>query len=96
MTPEEQEANRRITRAGNARFDELAPLFEPEHARKFVVIDTVSGDYEIDAWMGVAERRLLARRPAARPFEKLIGRPAAFKMRGPRRIAGAVIPLSRE
>ena len=91
MTPEEQEANRRITRAGNARFEELAPLFEPEHARKFVVIDTVSGDYEIDAWMGVAERRLLARRPDADIFIADIGHPAVFKARSPRRFVFPVI-----
>ena len=91
MTPEEQEANRRITRAGNARFEELIPLFEPEHARKFVVIDTISGDYEIDAWMGVAERRLLARRPDADIFIADIGHPAVFKARSPRRFVFPVI-----
>ena len=93
MTPEEQEANRRITLAGNARFEDLAPLFEPEHARKFVVIDTVSGDDEIDAWMGVAERRLLARRPDADTLTANIGHPAVFKARSPRRI---VFPSSSE
>ena len=93
MTPEEQEANRRITLAGNARFEELIPLFEPEHARKFVVIDTVSGDYEIDAYMGVARQRLLARRPAAATFLADIGHAAVIKARSPRRI---VFPSSSE
>lgn len=93
MAPEEQEPNRGRIAAGVARFDELAPLFEPEHARKFVVIDTISGDYEIDAWMGVAERRLLARRPDADIFIADIGHPAVIKARSPRRF---VFPSSSE
>lgn len=86
MTTKEAQAGRAEIAAGRARFAELCPLFEPEHAGRFIVIDAVSGDYAIDANPAAARRRLLARRPAARPFEKLIGRPAAFKMRGPRRI----------
>ena len=91
ITPEEQEANRGRIAAGIARFEELAPLFEPEHARKFVVIDTVSGDYEIDAHMGVARQRLLARRPDADTLTADIGHPAVFKARSPRRIVFPVI-----
>lgn len=93
MTQEQSEANRGRIAAGNARFEELAPLFEPEHARKFVVIDTISGDYEIDANMGVARQRLLARRPEADTLTANIGHPAVFKARSPRRI---VFPSSSE
>ena len=86
MTAKDAKANRDEIAAGRARFAELAPLFEPEHARQFIVIDAVSGDYAIDADPAAARRRLLVRQPAAQTFEKLIGRPAVFKMRGPRRI----------
>ena len=86
MTAKAAKAVRDEIAAGRARFAELAPLFEPEHARQFIVIDVVSGDYAIDADVGAARRRLLARQPAAQTVEKLIGRPAVFKLRGPRRI----------
>ena len=98
MTTKEAKSYRDEIAAGRARFAELCPLFEPEHARQFIVIDAVSGDYAIDANPAAARHRLLARRPDARPFEKLIGRPAAFKMRGPRRSdkGRCGFPLSRE
>ena len=91
MAPGEREPNRGRIAAGVARFDELAPLFEPEHARKFVVIDTISGDYEIDANRGVARQRLLARHPDADTLTADIGHPAVFKARSPRRIVFPVI-----
>ena len=86
MTAKDAKANRDEIAAGRARFAELAPLFEPEHARQFVVIDTISGDYAIDADMGAAYRRLQARRPEAATLTAQIGHPAVIKIRGPRRI----------
>ena len=54
---------------------------EQEHGN-FVVIDTISGDYEIDKRDAAASRRLHERRPDAVTYAIRVGRPTAYRMIG--------------
>ena len=59
----------------------VRPTLRPEDDNKFVAIDVVSGDFEIDEDDYAAVTRLLARIPSADVWLGRIGQPAAYKMR---------------
>lgn len=62
--------------------EKIKPLVEPQEQGKFIVIDVVSGDYEIDEQIVDAFDRLKARRPESVAGGLRIGHRAAFKMPG--------------
>lgn len=75
-----------IAARGQAIYDqEIRPRLEGAADGKLAVIDVYSGDYEIDADYAAATRRLLRRRPGVITYAVRVGRPAAFKLRSPRR-----------
>lgn len=49
---------------------------------KFVVIDIVTGDYELDVDDATASMRLLARNPQAVIYGLRVGHPAAYRFGG--------------
>jgi hypothetical protein len=74
-TPEE------IARSGQEIYDrELRPRLEPTQKGRFVVIDVVSHDYEIDDDDLAASDRLLARNPGAVLYGVRIGYVAAYRL----------------
>ena len=62
--------------------EKIKPLVEPQEQGKFIVIDVVSGDYEIDEQIVDAFDRLKARRPESVAGGLRIGYRATFKMPG--------------
>ena len=65
---------------GRAVYEKLRERLEATDIGSFVVIDALSGDYEVDASPAVARRRLLARQPEPNMYEKRIGRQASDKL----------------
>ena len=76
------EHNLELIRRGQAIFDRLIPLFEPEQVRKFIVIAPFCDDYEIDANARIARERLRARHPGAEICTWPLGRPMVIRMQG--------------
>ena len=75
-TPEE------LARLGAEAFDQhVRPKVRPEDDGKFVAIDVVSGDHEIEEDDCTAVTRLRARRPAADVWLACAGQPATYRMR---------------
>ena len=62
--------------------EKIKPLVEPQEQGKFIVIDVVSGDYEIDEEIVEAFDRMKTRRPESVAGGLRIGHRAAFKMPG--------------
>ena len=59
--------------------DKLRATLEREHLGKFVVVDVLSGDYEIDEEDAEACLRILSRRPDALLFGIRIGQETAYR-----------------
>jgi hypothetical protein len=75
-TPEE------LGRLGAEAFDRhVRPTLRPEDDGKFVAIDVVTGDHEIDADDYAAVTRLRARQPSAEVWLSRVGQPTAYKLR---------------
>jgi hypothetical protein len=75
-TPEE------LARLGAEAFDRhVRPALRPEDDGKFVAIDLVTGDYEMDADDYASVMRLRARRPTADIWLACVGQPATYRMR---------------
>src|SRR5688572_17968261 len=75
-TPEE------LARLGAEAFDRhVRPRLRPEDDGKFVAIDVVTGDHEIDGDDYTAVTRLRARRPSADVWLACVGQPATYRMR---------------
>ena len=75
-TPEE------LAHLGAEAFDRhVRPKLRPEDDGKFVAIDVVTGDYEIDGDDYAAVTRLRARRPSADVWLACVGQPATYRMR---------------
>jgi hypothetical protein len=75
-TPEE------LARLGAEAFDRhVRPTLRPEDDGKFVAIDLVSGDHEIDADDYAAVMRLRARRPSADLWLACVGQPTTYRLR---------------
>ena len=62
----------------------IYPTLDPADEGKFVVVDTASGEYEIDGDDLAAVKRLRERLPDAQPFLGRYGHPAAYSLRSPR------------
>jgi hypothetical protein len=74
-TPEE------LARQGAEAFDRhVRPTLPPEDDGKFVAIDIVTGDYEMDQDDYAAVMRLRARRPSADIWLACVGQPATYRM----------------
>ncbi len=56
---------------------------QPENVGKILVLDVISGDYEIEETGLAAARRLKARRPDAEPYALRIGFDAVYAFDGP-------------
>jgi hypothetical protein len=75
-TPEE------LARLGGEAFDRnVRPKLRLEDNGKFVAIDIVTGDHEIDEDDYAAVKRLRARRPSADVWLACVGQPATYRMR---------------
>ena len=74
--------NPELIEKGQAIFDRLTPLFEPEQVRKFIVIAPFCDDYEIDANARIARERLRARHPGAEVCTWRLGYPMVIRMLG--------------
>jgi hypothetical protein len=71
-----------LARLGSELFNRaVKPALRPEDDGKYVAIDVVHGEYEIDADDYTAVMRLRSRRPDAEIWLERAGFPAAYKMR---------------
>lgn len=71
-----------VVQRGQAIYDKsLRDRLEPVHVGKFVAIDVMTGDYEIDVWASGAMQRLRARNENRVTCLLRIGHAAAFKLR---------------
>lgn len=62
----------------------IRPTLRPEDDNKYVAIDVVSGDFEINADDYTAVMRLRTRRPEGELWLNRVGQPTAYKMRSRR------------
>lgn len=69
-----------VATTGRAVYEELRERLEATCKGSFAVIDTRSGDYEVDPSPTAARRRLMARQPNPELYERRIGRPASYKL----------------
>lgn len=77
MSPEE------VARRGEAIYQQkLRPRVEQQHFGEFLVMDVLSGDYEIDRDDLKASDRVLAKNPNAVLYGVRIGYPAAYRIGG--------------
>ena len=60
--------------------ERIKALVEPEKIGKFIVIDIDSGDFEVDAKILVASRRLRERHPDSVLYRVKVGLGAAYRM----------------
>lgn len=86
MTPATPRRNRdEVARLGTDIYErQIKPLLRPEDDDKFVAIDIVTGEYEIDAGTYAAVRRLRGRLPGAEIWLLRVGHSAAEELRGHR------------
>ena len=82
MDTEKTGPNPEVGEKGQAIFERLIPMFEPEQARKFIVIAPLCDDYEIDANLRIARERLRARHPGAAVYQRAIGDPMVIRYHG--------------
>ena len=80
MAANKRELDKDVVAAGRAIYAKLQSRLESTDKGSFVVIDAVSGDYEVDPSPAAAKRRLKARRPGITTFTKRIGRPKSYKL----------------
>jgi hypothetical protein len=59
----------------------VRPSLRPEDEGKFVAVDVLSGDFEVDEDDYAAVARLRSRRPGAEVWLERAGEPAAYKLR---------------
>jgi hypothetical protein len=70
-----------VAELGERLYDErLRTALESEHHGRFVVLDVISGDYEIDDRDIRASSRLLKRKPDGVLYGLRIGYPAAYRL----------------
>lgn len=71
-----------VARLGSETFDTVVqPQLLPGDNGKFVAVDIVTGDYEVDADDYTAISRLRKRNPLAEIWLEMAGQPTAYKMR---------------
>jgi hypothetical protein len=72
-----------VGRLGDEIYDrEIRALVEPKYDGKFLVLDVLSGDYEIDDDDFEADRRSNAKHPEGVRYLIRVGYPAAFSFGG--------------
>jgi hypothetical protein len=77
MSPEE------VARRGETIYQQkLRPRVEQQHFGEFLVVDVLSGNYEIDRDDLKASDRVLAKNPNAVLYGVRIGYPAAYRIGG--------------
>ena len=86
MTDKKDTADMDAVAAGRAIYTKLQSRLEAADKGSFVVIDTVSGDYEVDPSPAAAKRRLKARQSGAKLYERRIGRQLWYKAVSIRRV----------
>jgi hypothetical protein len=70
-----------IARLGQERYDrDIRAKVEPLHRGEFLVVDVLTGEYEIAEDDLIASDRLLARIPQAILYGLCIGHPAAYRI----------------
>ena len=81
-TPESHRTPEELARLGAEAFDRhVRPTLGPEDDGKFVAVDVVTGDHEMDEDDYAAVMRLRARRPSANIWLACVGQPATYRMR---------------
>ena len=80
MAANKRELDKDVVAAGRAIYTKLQSRLEANDKGSFVVIDAVSGDYEVDPSPAAAKRRLKARHPGITTFTKRIGQPKSYKL----------------
>ena len=70
MTTKKDDADLDVVAVGRAIYAKLQSRVEATDKGSFVVIDAVSGDYEVDPSPVAAKRRLKARQSGARLYER--------------------------
>lgn len=71
-----------VARLGSETFDTVVqPQLLPGDNGKFVAVDIVTGDYEVDADDYTAISRLRKRNPMAEIWLEMAGQPTAYKIR---------------
>ena len=80
MTGRKDNSDVDVVAAGRGIYAKLQSRLETTDKGSFVVIDAVSGDYEVDPSPAAAKRRLKARHPGITTFTKRIGLPRSYKL----------------
>ena len=75
-----------VVATGRAMYAKLQANLEATDKGSFVVIDVLSGDYEVDPSPSAAKRRLRARQPGVKLYERRIGRQMSYKAVSIRRV----------
>jgi hypothetical protein len=72
-----------VARRGRAIYEQrLRERLLAAHKGEFVVVDVLTGDYEVDSDDVTAEMRLRARRPEAALYETRVGYTTAYSLGG--------------
>lgn len=81
-TTERRYAPDELCRLGAEAFDRhVRPTLRPEDDGKFVAIDVVTGEYEMDVDDYTAVTRLQARQPSMAIWLACVGQPTTYRMR---------------
>lgn len=81
--PSEDLSGPEIAKRGEAIYDEvIRPCIQPQDRGKHLVLDIISGEYEIADDDVTATQRMLARRPEGVLYGLRIGHAAAYRLGG--------------
>ena len=84
-----------VARRGREIYErEIQTKVEPEHTGRFLVVDIVSGDYEIAEEDLEASERLLARNPHAMLYGQPVGEPGLPSVRIGSKLGDADVRLA--
>lgn len=79
MNAKSNNADIDVVAAGRAIYAKLQSCLEATDKGSFVVIDAVSGDYEVDPSPTAAKRRLKGRHHGVKLYQRRIGRQLSYK-----------------
>lgn len=79
VRPERTLADNELLRQGRERFQEIEPLLQTEHHGEHVLIDVISGDYEVSRDDMQATEELLIRHPNAEIWHERVGFNAPYR-----------------
>ena len=86
MAANKSDLDKDVVAAGRTLYEKPRERLEATDKGSFVLIDAVSGDYEVDPSPAAAKRRLKARQPEAELCERRIGRQLSCKAVSIRRV----------